>query len=73
VRPENQASCAHGAVRHGHCYAGPAEDFMRRSIAVRALLCALGCWGSAGSAPAETLFSLSGQVALADGVAPDGV
>jgi hypothetical protein len=46
---------------------------MRRSNALRALMCGLGCFASAGSAHAETLFSFSGQVALADGVAPAGV
>jgi MYXO-CTERM domain-containing protein len=46
---------------------------MRRTIAFRALLCGLGCCAAAGSAQAETLFSFSGQVALADGLAPDGV
>lgn len=42
----------------------------------RAMVCAL-VWGLGGSvtrpADAETLFSFSGKVALADGVAPDGV
>ena len=46
---------------------------MRRGSIASALLCGLGCSVVAGSARAETLFSLSGQVALADGLAPDGV
>jgi MYXO-CTERM domain-containing protein len=46
---------------------------MRRTSFVAALLCGLSFWGVAGSARAATLFSFSGQVALADGVAPDGV
>src|SRR5690242_9873032 len=46
---------------------------MRRTHAFPALLCALVCCTRAGSVRAETLFSFSGQVALADGLAPDGV
>jgi hypothetical protein len=46
---------------------------MRRMNALGALMCGLGCYAIAGSAHAATLFSFSGQVGLADGVAPDGV
>ncbi len=46
---------------------------MRRKNALGALMCGLGCFAVAGSAQAVTLFSFTGQVGLADGVAPDGV
>lgn len=46
---------------------------MRRARALPALLCGLGCCAASVSAQAETLFSFSGQVALADGLAPGGV
>ncbi len=46
---------------------------MRRTNALGALMCGLGCYAVAGSAQATTLFSFSGQVGLADGVAPGGV
>lgn len=46
---------------------------MRRTNALRALMCGLGCCAVGGPAQAETLFDFSGRVALADGLAPDGV
>jgi MYXO-CTERM domain-containing protein len=46
---------------------------MRRRFALCALMCGLALGAGSGTAQAETLFSFSGQVALADGVAPDGV
>jgi hypothetical protein len=46
---------------------------MRRASFASALMCGLGCWAVAGPARAATLFSFSGQVALDDGDAPDGV
>jgi len=46
---------------------------MRRTNALRVLMCGLGCCAVAAPAQAETLFSFSGQVALADGIAPEGV
>jgi hypothetical protein len=46
---------------------------MRRASVVSALICGVGCLSLAPGADAATLFSASGQVALADGVAPDGV
>ncbi len=46
---------------------------MWRTKTLGALIAGLGCFGVVGSAQAATLFSFTGQVGLADGVAPGGV
>ncbi len=46
---------------------------MQRRTLLVALVSGLGCWGTASPVQAETLFSLSGQVAMADGLTPAGV